>query len=61
LQVDRYAVREATARGVAFLAAGEPAGWSAPSIEQTFTPGGNSRLAARFEAWRREMAQRGAR
>ena len=60
LQVDRYAVREATARGVAFLAAGEPAGWSAPSIEQTFTPGGNSRLAARFEAWLREMAQRGA-
>ncbi len=61
LQVDRYAVREATARGVAFLAAGEPAGWSAPPIEQTFTPAGNARLAARFAAWRREMAQRGAR
>ena len=61
LQVDRYAVREATARGVAFLAAGEPAGWSAPPIEQTFTPSGNARLAERFSTWRREMAQRGAR
>jgi glycerol kinase len=61
LQVDRYAVREATARGVAFLAAGEPDGWSSPSIEQTFTPAGNAPLARRFAAWRREMAQRGAR
>ncbi len=61
LPVDRYAVREATARGIAFLAAGEPRTWSAPSIEQTFAPSSNVRLAERFVAWRREMGQRGAR
>jgi glycerol kinase len=60
LAVERYAVQEATARGVAFLAAGEPADWIVPDIERSFAPAANHALAARYARWRSEMAQRGA-
>lgn len=60
LPVDRHALREATARGVAFLAAGEPAGWHAPPLERAFVPRRNDPLAARHAAWLGEMARRGA-
>ncbi len=60
LVVDRYALQEATARGVAFLAAGEPADWIVPDIERSFAPTANRALAARYARWRSEMAQRGA-
>lgn len=60
LAVERCAVAEATARGVAFLAAGEPAGWSAVPVERVFTPAADPALHARYARWRREMARRGA-
>jgi glycerol kinase len=60
LEVDRFAVREATARGVAFLAAGEPTGWEPPKVERRFAPSAETALPARYAAWRIEMARRGA-
>jgi glycerol kinase len=60
LAVARFAVREATARGVAFLAAGEPAAWESPPVERSFTPSIETALPSRYAAWRIEMARRGA-
>ncbi|MDQ1241691.1 MAG: glycerol kinase [Pseudomonadota bacterium] len=60
LPVERYAVAEATARGVAFLAAGQPESWQPMPVERVFTPSGDGALAARFSRWRAEMARRGA-
>ena len=60
LVVERYALQEATARGIAFLAAGEPSDWLAPDIERSFAPATNPALAARYARWRSAMAQRGA-
>ncbi len=60
LVVERYALQEATARGIAFLAAGEPADWLVPDIERSFAPTTNPALAARYVRWRSEMTQRGA-
>jgi glycerol kinase len=60
LPVERPAVVEATARGVAYLAAGKPASWGAVPVEQTFAPGHAPALGARYARWREEMAQRGA-
>jgi glycerol kinase len=60
LVVERYALPEATARGIAFLAAGEPADWLVPDIERSFAPATNPALAARYVRWRSEMAHRGA-
>jgi glycerol kinase len=60
LPVERCAVSEATARGIAFLAAGEPAEWSAVPVERVFTPSADEALHARFSRWRDEMARRGA-
>ena len=42
---------EATARGIAFLAAGQPTGWSTPA-HQRFDPSPDPRLAARYGRWR---------
>jgi glycerol kinase len=60
LPVERYVVAEATARGVAFLAAGRPTSWRPLPIERVFTPSGAVALVARFSRWRAEMARRGA-
>jgi glycerol kinase len=60
LPVDRPALREATARGIAFLAAGCPPRWPAPALERRFAPAANGVLAARFERWCAEMVRRGA-
>ena len=60
LVVERYALREATARGVAFLAAGEPDDWQVVPVDRVFTPAGNASLRARFARWRGEMERRGA-
>ena len=60
LAVERHGVTEATARGVAYLAAGAPASWRIPPVERVFTPSGDAALAARFARWQREMATRGA-
>ena len=61
MPVERYAVSEATARGVAFLAAGQPASWRPLPIERVFAPAGDAPLVARYARWRAEMARRGAR
>jgi len=59
--VERYALTEATARGAAFLAAGEPESWQTPPLERVFKPTGDAALAARYARWREEMGRRGAR
>jgi glycerol kinase len=61
LRVERYVLREATARGVAFLAAGQPADWGPPPIQQVFEPAPDPALSARYSRWLAEMARRGAR
>jgi glycerol kinase len=60
LAVHRHAVGEATARGVAFLAAGEPPDWQAVPVERAFLPRPNGPLVARYDRWLTEMARRGA-
>jgi glycerol kinase len=60
LPVERPAAIEATARGVAYLAAGKPASWHNVPIEQSFTPAESTTLASRYARWRSEMASRGA-
>jgi glycerol kinase len=60
LGVERPLLVEATARGVAFLAAGKPASWRSVGIEQTFEPELAPVLASRYAQWRSEMAKRGA-
>jgi glycerol kinase len=60
LPVERCAVAEATARGVAFIAAGEPAPWGVVAAERVFTPAPDAAFIARFVRWRTEMAHRGA-
>lgn len=60
LGVERYVLREATARGVAFLAAGRPVEWAPVPCQQVFEPMANPTLAARHARWRAEMARRGA-
>jgi len=60
LTVERPAAVEATARGVAYLAAGKPASWHNVPIERTFTPVESVTLASRYARWRREMTSRGA-
>ncbi len=48
--VDRSSDREATSRGLAFLVAGEPAGFAAPAA-QRFEPEPDQRLLARYLKW----------
>jgi glycerol kinase len=60
LGVERYTVREATARGVAFLAAGQPVDWEPVPVQRVFTPSANPALTERQSRWRAEMARRGA-
>jgi glycerol kinase len=58
--VERHALHEATARGVAFLAAGEPDDWAKVRLDRAFTPTGNTALGERFSRWRSAMERRGA-
>ena len=60
LPVRRLALREGTARGAAFLAAGDAARWAEPPLDRSFAPGASDALVTRFGDWRREMARRGA-
>jgi len=61
MPVERPAVHEATARGIAFLAAGQPQDWQPVPVERTFTPARRAAMVDRFDLWRDAMAQRGAR
>jgi glycerol kinase len=58
LEIARYAVREATARGVAFLAAGQPAHWPAPDLDRVFEATRRSKLTARAKRWQKALDQR---
>ncbi len=60
LQVHRHEQREATARGVAFLAAGHPSQWKAVPDGRSFQPQPNAPLGTRYHRWLAEMARRGA-
>ncbi len=60
LPVHRHAQHEATARGVAFLAAGQPSQWKALPIGRSFQPRPNEPLDTRYRRWLAEMARRGA-
>lgn len=60
LPVARPCAVEATARGVAFLAAGMPVAWRPAAIERSFTRSDAGALEARYTRWRAEMAARGA-
>lgn len=60
LPVERPAAVEATARGIAYLAAGKPTAWRTVPIEHTFTPSTAAELEARYARWRHEMTARGA-
>lgn len=51
LAVHRSAEHEATARGLAFLLAGQPAGWPPPPTE-VFAPRPNALLRSRYGRWR---------
>jgi glycerol kinase len=48
--VDRASDREATSRGLAFLVAGEPAGFTGPPVER-FEPDPDQSLLARYLKW----------
>ncbi|HZD25346.1 MAG TPA: FGGY-family carbohydrate kinase, partial [Alphaproteobacteria bacterium] len=54
--VYRPAETEATARGMAWLAAGRPAHWPELEPGTTFAPQPNPGLAARYQRFREEMA-----
>jgi glycerol kinase len=56
LPVHRRDDPEATARGIAWLAAGRPAGWSSAAPEQVFPPEYDRALSRRYQLWRDRMA-----
>ena len=55
LVVERPVVHEATARGLAWLVAGRPAGWRDPGKPTLFQPRANPALKSRFARWREAM------
>ena len=61
LRVDRPELLEATARGIAYLAAGQPQDWLPVPVTRSFTPDAAHGSRRRFERWQQAMAARGAR
>jgi glycerol kinase len=57
LPVHRRDDPEASARGIAYLAAGRPEGWNSGAHEDVFTPSADPKLAARYRRWRALMAE----
>jgi len=57
LSVVRYADREATARGLGRLVAGDTASFAVPADSTTFAPREDTALLERFFAWLEEMKQ----
>jgi glycerol kinase len=55
LPVYRPVEHEATARGTAFLLAGQPADWPETELGAWFKPGVNEALRARYQRWREAM------
>lgn len=58
MAVDRLELREATARGIAFLAAGRPADWPAVPVERSFAPSRRAAVLERFGYWHAAMEAR---
>jgi glycerol kinase len=48
---------EASARGIAYLAAGRPAHWHAGAAEEVFEPRHDAGLRDRYRRWRALMAE----
>ena len=57
MQIKRPRVKEATARGLAFLLAGLPEEWPAPQITAEFSPQQNTQLQERFRIWLQAMPE----
>ncbi|MGE5639518.1 MAG: FGGY family carbohydrate kinase [Clostridia bacterium] len=57
LPVHRRDDPEATARGIAYLAAGQPAGWDPGGEEDVFAPEADEALRSRYRRWRELMRQ----
>jgi glycerol kinase len=57
LPVHRREDPEATARGIAYLAAGRPADWDQAAEEQVFAPADDPALRERYRRWRALMAE----
>ena len=58
LPVARPALLEATSRGIAYLAAGQPSDWQPIPIDKSFAPTGKHAVLDRFDQWRTAMAAR---
>ena len=58
MTVERPAALEATARGIAYLAAGQPQDWQPVPIEKAFLPTGGHPARDRFDQWQVAMAMR---
>ena len=58
LPVARPTLLEATSRGIAYLAAGQPSDWQAIPIDKSFAPTGQHPVLDRFDQWRTAMAAR---
>jgi len=56
IAVERPVVREATARGLAWLVAGRPGNWLDEGEPETFAPAGDPALRDRFARWRAAVA-----
>jgi glycerol kinase len=57
LPVHRREDPEASARGIAYLAAGRPAGWNAAGGEDVFAPARDDALRDRYGRWRALMRE----
>jgi glycerol kinase len=57
LPVHRRDDPEASARGIAYLAAGYPADWNTAPHEDVFSPERNAELKDRYRRWRALMAE----
>jgi glycerol kinase len=57
LPVHRRDDPEASARGIAYLAAGRPALWNSGAHEEVFAPGRDEALRARYRRWRDLMQE----
>ena len=58
MTVERPTLLEATARGIAYLAAGQPQDWQPVPIEKSFAATGKHPVLDRFDEWRAAMAVR---
>ncbi len=57
LPVLRREDAEASARGIAYLAAGRPASWNTSTTEEVFAPSESAAIRARYRRWRALMAE----